>query len=155
VTARILDQFGNLAISAANITVAIGANPGGGTLSGTLTVAASGGLATFNTLSINKLGTGYTLTASSGALIGATSSSFNITAATANKLAFAQQPTSATAGVAISPAVTVRILDQFDNLTTSSERDYGDRYESGQRHVDRHDNSCGERWHRNIQQSFG
>ena len=38
------------------VTVAIGTNAGGGTLSGTKTVAASGGVATFNTLSIDKIG---------------------------------------------------------------------------------------------------
>ena len=41
--------------------MAIGTNPGGGTLSGTTTVAAVAGVATFSNLSINKAGTGYTL----------------------------------------------------------------------------------------------
>ena len=38
----------------------LGANPGSGTLGGTLTVAAVNGVATFSNLSINKAGTGYT-----------------------------------------------------------------------------------------------
>jgi hypothetical protein len=38
----------------------------------------SGGVATFNNLSINKTGNGYTLTAASGSLTGATSASFNV-----------------------------------------------------------------------------
>ena len=58
------------------MTLAIGTNPGGGTLSGTTTVAAVNGVATFSNLSINKVGTGYTLTASDGSLTAATSSSF-------------------------------------------------------------------------------
>src|SRR5204862_2602276 len=44
------------------ITVAIGTNPSGGTLSGTTSVNAVSGVATFSTLSINNAGTGYTLT---------------------------------------------------------------------------------------------
>ncbi|MDZ7379745.1 MAG: DUF2341 domain-containing protein, partial [candidate division KSB1 bacterium] len=77
---QVQDAGGNLVTSATNpITLAIGTNPSGGTLSGTLTVAAVGGEATFSDISINKAGTGYTLTASATGLTGATSASFNIT----------------------------------------------------------------------------
>jgi hypothetical protein len=61
------------------VTMTIGTNPGGGTLSGTTSVTVSGGAATFNNLVINKAGNGYTLVASSGTLTSATSASFNIT----------------------------------------------------------------------------
>src|SRR5205807_827990 len=81
VTVRVLDQYNNLTTSSASVTVAIGTNPGGGTLSGTTTVPASGGVATFGPLSINKSGTGYTLTAASTGLTGATSGTFTISAA--------------------------------------------------------------------------
>jgi hypothetical protein len=63
------------------VSLAIGTNPSTGTLSGTTPVAAVNGLATFSNLSIDNAGTGYTLTASSSGLTGATSSTFNITAA--------------------------------------------------------------------------
>lgn len=63
------------------ITVAIGSNPGGGTLSGTLAVAAFGGIATFPNLSINNAGNGYTLVATAAGLTSATSASFNVTPA--------------------------------------------------------------------------
>src|SRR5204862_8005991 len=46
-----------------DVTVAIGTNPGSGTLAGTATVAASAGGARFANLSIDKVGPGYTLTA--------------------------------------------------------------------------------------------
>ena len=62
-----------------NVTLAIGTNPAGGTLSGTRTVAAVNGVATFNNLSIDKAGVGYTLTATDGSLTSATSGTFNIT----------------------------------------------------------------------------
>jgi len=53
----VLDQFNNLVITdTSNVTVAIGANAGGSTLGGTTTVAAVGGIATFNTLSLDKVG---------------------------------------------------------------------------------------------------
>ena len=54
-------------------------------------MAAVNGVATFSNLSINNAGTGYTLTASDGALTGATSSAFNLAGAPA-QLAFGQQP---------------------------------------------------------------
>ncbi|HYK12140.1 MAG TPA: PKD domain-containing protein [Gemmatimonadales bacterium] len=63
-----------------SVTVALGANPGSGTLSGTKTVAVSGGVATFSGLSIDKAGSNYTLTASTNGLGSATSSAFNVTA---------------------------------------------------------------------------
>src|SRR3989475_6197928 len=44
------------------ITVALGSNPGGATLSGTLLVAAVGGVASFGDLSLNRTAPGYTLT---------------------------------------------------------------------------------------------
>src|SRR5205807_5356967 len=68
-----------VATDASNVTLSIGTNSGGGTLSGTVTVAAVNGIATFRNLSINKAGTGYTLVASNGSPTGATSSPFNVT----------------------------------------------------------------------------
>jgi hypothetical protein len=62
-----------------SVTVAIGANPGGATLSGTTTVPAVAGVATFSNLSINNSGTGYTLTAAAPTLTSATSATFNVT----------------------------------------------------------------------------
>ncbi|MGD0020639.1 MAG: hypothetical protein ABSD62_15470, partial [Candidatus Limnocylindrales bacterium] len=64
--------------SSATVTIAIGTNPGGGTLSGTTSVAAVAGVATFSNLSINLPGTGYTLSATSTGLTSATSSAFDI-----------------------------------------------------------------------------
>ena len=41
-----------------SVTLALGANPGNGTLAGTLTMPAVDGVATFSNLSINKVGRG-------------------------------------------------------------------------------------------------
>lgn len=61
------------------VTIKIGTNPSGGTLSGTLTQTAVAGVATFNDLSISAVGTGYTLVASATGITGGTSATFNIT----------------------------------------------------------------------------
>src|SRR5439155_988919 len=59
------DALGNTITSfTGNVTVSIANNAGGGTLSGTVTIAAVNGVASFSTLSIDKVGSGYTLTAS-------------------------------------------------------------------------------------------
>src|SRR5262249_59690818 len=84
------------------------------------TVAGSGGIATFGTLPLNPAGS-YTIGATSAGLGGATSNPFTVSAAAADHLAFGQQPSNTTAGAAINPAVTVQVLDQFRNLTTSGE----------------------------------
>jgi hypothetical protein len=104
------------------VTLAIGTNPSAGTLGGTTTVTASGsdGVATFSDLSIDKAGTGYTLSASSSGLTGATSSTFNITPGAANRVAFSVQPSNTTAGSAITPAVKVEVRDANGNVVTSS-----------------------------------
>ncbi|PYP07464.1 MAG: hypothetical protein DMD59_14705, partial [Gemmatimonadetes bacterium] len=75
------DGAGNTdATFSGTITVALGTNPSGGTLSGTRSVAAVNGVASFSNLSIDRAGSGYTLTATATGLTGATSASFTITA---------------------------------------------------------------------------
>jgi len=81
-TLAVRDAFGNTVTSStAAITIAIGSNPGSGALSGTTSKNAVSGIASFNDLSINSSGNGYTLTAAATGLSGATSNAFNITAA--------------------------------------------------------------------------
>src|SRR5947209_12725466 len=88
------------------VTVALGANPGSGTLGGTTTVAAVAGVATFSNLSVNKSATDYTLTGAASGLSPATSAAFNVTSGTVSQLVFSVQPSNTTAGPAITPAVT-------------------------------------------------
>jgi hypothetical protein len=119
VTAR--DSLGNTATAfTSTVTVAIGTNAGGGTLSGTNGVAAVSGVATFSGLSINKVGTGYTLTASATGPAGATSASFDIGAGAASQLAFTQQPTAVVSGATMLPAVTVMVEDAQGNTVTAA-----------------------------------
>jgi len=110
VSVTVEDVNGNkVTSSSAPITLSIANNAGpGGVLSGTVTINAVNGVATLPGLNINLAGTGYTLAANSPSLTGATSSGFNITASSANKLAFTTQPTNAASGASLgSIAVTV------------------------------------------------
>src|SRR5207247_2304758 len=91
-------------------------NPSSGTLAGTLTHAAVAGVATFSGLGIDKVGTGYTLTATGAG--STTSAAFNITAGTATQLVFSVQPSNSTAGAAITPAVEVTAQDAGGNTAT-------------------------------------
>jgi hypothetical protein len=81
VTVAVVDAFGNVETgdNSDGVTVSLGTNPSGGTLSGTLTVTVSGGLATFSDLSIDLAGDGYTLHATAPGLVDANSNAFNIT----------------------------------------------------------------------------
>src|SRR4029077_2479354 len=121
VQVSVQDAQGNTLTTAVNsITMAIGTNPSGGTLSGTTTVAAVNGVASFANLSINKTGTGYTLAASATGLTGSTSTAFNVTAGAAAKLAFTVQPTNVAAGASITPAVQVTVQDSQGNTVTTA-----------------------------------
>jgi len=100
VTVQVLDVADHPVSSSASIALAIGTNPASGTLSGIPTQAAVNGLATFPGLSVNKAGNGYTLTANSSGLTGATSNVFNITVGPFAKLGFTTQPGGGSAGIA-------------------------------------------------------
>ena len=110
VVVELRDQFGNRVNSSANVLMTIGANPASGTLSGTLTQAAVGGVASFSNLAINNAGTGYTLVASSSGVPNATSSAFNITppVPSASLSTVSANPTSFTAGGGSTITVTVK-----------------------------------------------
>ena len=73
------DALGNMVTTATDtVTLALASSPGVGTLSGTLRVAATQGVATFNDVWIDRPGT-YTLAARSGGRDMATSVTFAVT----------------------------------------------------------------------------
>src|SRR5262249_27243441 len=116
---RVVDSQGNLlSTDNSNETISIGNNPGGSSVSGTTTVAAVNGIATFTDLSLNKSGFGYSLIATDGNLTGVVSNPFSVTSAPATHLGFGQAISTAVAGQSI-PAVTVQVLDAFNNVVTS------------------------------------
>src|SRR3989442_9131640 len=104
VKVRALDAFGNLATGFNGaVAVALGANPGGATLSGTTPVAAVGGVATYFDLSVNKAGTGYTLTATASGVPSVTSTPFDVTPSTPTPPAFPVPPANTLAGAGDRP----------------------------------------------------
>ena len=110
ITLALEDALGNVETgSTASVSLAIATNAGpGGVLSGTLTTAAVSGVASFPGLTINKIGTGYTLQAT-GSSFTKVSSMFNITLGPVSQLVWSAQPTSSniTAGSAVlSPTAT-------------------------------------------------
>jgi hypothetical protein len=118
VTAR--DASGNVSTSfSGSITIALGSGPSGGTLSGTMTMTAVNGVATFSNLMITRAGAGYTLTAAASGLTGATSASFSVSAASASALLFTVQPSTTQTSTSISPAVQVTARDAYGNTATS------------------------------------
>ena len=78
VQVKVLDGSNNLSPFPATIGMAIGANPGGGTLGGTPSQAAVGGIASFNDLTIDQPGVDYTLVASTTGIPSVTSTPFTI-----------------------------------------------------------------------------
>src|SRR5439155_1269161 len=105
------DALGNTVTSfSGSVTVALAANPGGDTLSGTKTIAAVNGVATFSDLSIDRAASGYTLRATTSGLT-VTSAPFTIVAGTATQIAINagnDQTVPAGTDVPVAPSVIVR-----------------------------------------------
>src|SRR5437879_7410352 len=122
VKVRALDALGNLVPTfTGSVTVALGTNPGGAILSGTTPVEAVGGVATFF-LSLNKAGTGYTLTASASGFAPVTSTAFDIISGTATQLAFTVQPSNTVERATISLTVQHTALAAAGNSVPSFTR---------------------------------
>ncbi len=121
--AHVADIDGN-AVANHNVALSFGNNVGGSTLTVTTNPVATnaGGDAVFASVSLNRVGNGDTLVAMDNTLptaTPATSNAFNIVAGAPTQLAFLQQPTNGAAGVALSPAVTVRVLDSKGNVVSA------------------------------------
>ncbi|MGH7615225.1 MAG: S8 family serine peptidase, partial [Gemmatimonadales bacterium] len=120
VQATVRDVLGNpVKIFTGNVSVALLTNPSGGVLSGTTTVAAVAGIATFNNLSIDRSGNGYRLDVSSAGLASDTSDAISITGGAATQLLFTVQPSNTAANAPITPPIRVTALDALGNVATS------------------------------------
>jgi Kelch motif/Galactose oxidase, central domain len=125
VQVRARDALGNTVTAfTGNVTVALGNNAGGAILSGTTTVPAAAGVATFSNLSVDKIGTGYTLVASATSLTGATSSTFNVACSNCWLAGFPVMPTSREllgAGVVNGVLYAIGGMDAFGQILTTVE----------------------------------
>jgi streptogramin lyase len=101
------------------VTVGLASNPGGTTLGGTVTVAASGGVATFSGLTLTQAASGYTLYVSGSGPISTTSSAITVTPASATQLVFTQPPPS-TVQVSTPFSMQASIEDAYGNVVTTA-----------------------------------
>ena len=114
------DQNGATATSfTGQVTLALGTNPAGGRLSGTATVTAVNGVATFSDLAIDRAASGYTLSAAASSLSTVQSAAFDVVPGPATQLAFTTQPSRTTAGSPITPPVRVTAFDALGNKATN------------------------------------
>lgn len=116
------DAYGN-PVTSSTASVALAITTGTGTAGATLActtnqVAATFGLASFTSCGIDKVGTAYTLTATSTGLTNAVSTSFNITLGSAKKLAFTTSPSGGTGGVTFATQPVVTVQDAGGNTVT-------------------------------------
>ena len=123
VAVAVEDRYGNIVSTgtASSVTLAINANTGGATLSGTNPANTVSGIANYNNLSINIINTGYKLIASSGALTPAYSNVFNVTAASPQKISvFVTAPSVNTVlSGACSTAITFQLQDSGGNRSNA------------------------------------
>lgn len=114
------DARGNPVADATAITLTLTGGDVSAQLLGTTTAATSGGLATFSNLRVERVGTGYTLVASSTAATSVTSAPFDLSPGAPAALAFVAQPSSGLAGVPLTPAFEVAVQDGFGNRAPAS-----------------------------------
>jgi hypothetical protein len=102
------------------VTIALGDNPGGATLSGgPQTVSAVNGVATFSGLALDKAASGYTLTAAASGLAGDRSTPFTVSPGPASVLVFTVQPHNTLPLATIQPPVQVTAFDAFGNQASN------------------------------------
>jgi large repetitive protein len=124
ITVEARDAGGNLVTTFTGpVTLALGANPGGATITGTGPVNAVGGVATFSAVQISTAANGYTVVASSAGLASATSGSIDIAAAAvggATQLGFSVQPSEVGRNAPITPAVQVEVRNASGARVTTA-----------------------------------
>ncbi len=115
-TVDVEDAFGNLETSYdGSVTVALGTNPAGGSLGGTLTTTAIDGVAAFSGLTLDQAVSGYTIQATASGLSSATSQALDVTPSTGTQLVVSSEPAqSVMAGSGFGLAVLVE--DAFGNI---------------------------------------
>lgn len=115
------DQGGAVSEGNVPVTIALGDNPTGAVLGGTKTVNTTNGVAIFNDLTVNHVGAGYTLVATSGALTQAESAPFAIVPGAPAALSITTQPSAtATSGSALAQQPVIQVRDAGGNAVAKS-----------------------------------
>ena len=118
VTVTAVDPFGNT-LTSYNGTASLTSSDPQAVLPSNLTL--TNGVGQFTVTLITAGAQNLTATDTANSSFTGTSSSITVSAATASKLAFGQQPTTTTAGNAISPSVTVLVEDPYGNVVTGND----------------------------------
>ena len=105
--------------STVTLAVSFGSGSPGASVSNSCSGNEANGLVTFTGCSVNTLGTGYTLTASDGALTPATSLPFNVVVGSAAQVAFLTSPSGSAAGSPFSSQPVAAVEDAGGNVVTS------------------------------------
>jgi hypothetical protein len=120
VMVKVEDTFGNVVkTNTTNVKLSISSGPTGATLAGTLSISAVKGIATLNNVVLKTAGS-YRLKATDGTLAVGTSGGITIAAAAAAKLVITQQPTTGKVGIALTPALIIKVEDVFGNVVTTN-----------------------------------
>jgi len=116
---RVTDASGNT-VTNSTVSVVASVASGSGTLNGTTTVAAVGGVSAFTNLVLSGTPGNFTLRFTPTSLTAATSSSFLLSVGAASKAMITIHPAGAFTGTAFSTQPVVKITDAGGNTITSS-----------------------------------
>ena len=116
---RVTDSSGNT-VTTSTVSVVASIASGSGTLNGTRTVAAVGGVAAFTNLVFSGTPGNFTLRFTPTSLTAATSSSFPLSVGAASKAMITIHPAGAFTGTAFSTQPVLKITDAGGNTITSS-----------------------------------
>jgi hypothetical protein len=112
------DTFGNIDTNFNGFVLAsIVSNPGNSILGGNLQGSVSNGVVTFSGLTLNKVGTGYTVQANSLGVTSVPTTSLNVNAGAATQLVVTNEPSGVIAGSGF--GLTLAAEDNFFNVDTS------------------------------------
>ena len=116
------DAGGNPTVATVPVTLALGANPGSGTLTcatGLALVTVNGTVA-FGGCAVDRAATGYVLMATAPGLAASTSAAFDVAVGTAAQLGFTVQPSGGGAGGTWSTQPVVAVQDAGGNLVAGA-----------------------------------
>lgn len=116
---RVTDASGNT-VTTSKVSVVASIASGSGTLNGTTTVAAVGGVAAFTNLVLSGTPGSFTLRFTPTSLTAATSSSFALSVGAPSKVMVTTQPSGAFTGTVFSTQPVVKITDAGGNTISSS-----------------------------------
>lgn len=114
----VTDAGGNPADSTVTLSLTPGDFPAGAALSctGGLSMSTDSGTARFSGCSVNKIGTGYSLTATITEGASAVSTAFDVNLGAIDQLAFVQNPSDGTGGIALTNQPEVAVEDAGGNV---------------------------------------